>query len=98
MAASAHLFCLEKVCEKIYSKEYCFVEQSLYELETEEAEVVKMGSILTVVETTNTPEVVSSAFMVYWLPLTNLFAFNFSFSQLPDLFFYNTPQLFLLCF
>ena len=59
MAASAHLLCLEKVCEKIYSKEYCLVEQSLYELETEKAKMAKTGSNLIVVEITNILKVVS---------------------------------------
>jgi len=51
MAALVCLLCLEKVCEKICFKEYCFVKQSLCELEAEEAEVAKMGFIPTVVET-----------------------------------------------
>ena len=51
MAASACLLCLEKVCKKIYFKEYCLVEQSLCELKAEEA---KTGSNPTVIETTNT--------------------------------------------
>jgi len=42
------------VCKRIYSKEYYLVEQSLCKLETEEVEVAKMGSNLTVVETVNT--------------------------------------------
>ena len=54
MAALTCLLCLEKVCKKIYSKEYCLVEQSLCELETEETEVAKMGFNLTVVETADT--------------------------------------------
>ena len=57
-----------------------------------------MGSIPTAVETTDTLGVVSPAFKVYLLPLTDLFAFNLSFFQLPDLFFYNTPQLSSLYF
>ena len=65
MAALAHLLCLKKVCEKIYSKEYHFVEQNFYKLETEEAEVAKTGSNLTVVEITNTLAVVSSISKVY---------------------------------
>ena len=66
------------------------MEQGFCKLETEEAEVAKMGSIPTVVETTGTPEVVFPVFEVYWLPLTDLFAFNLSFFQLPDLFSCNT--------
>ena len=54
MAASAYLLCLEKVYKKIYSKEYCFVEQGFYELETEEAEVAKIGSNPIAVETADT--------------------------------------------
>ena len=50
MVTSIYLTCLEKLCEKIYSKEYHLVEQSLCKLETEEA---KMGSNPTVVETAN---------------------------------------------
>jgi len=90
MIASAYLICLEKLYEKIYSKEYHFVEQGLCELKAEEIKVAKTGSIPTVVETTGTLEVVSSAFKVHWLPLTDLFVFDFSFFYLPDLFFYNT--------
>ena len=65
MAAFAYLLCLEKVCEKICSKEYCFVKQSLCKLETEETEVAKMGSNLTVVETANTLKVESSISETY---------------------------------
>jgi len=79
MAASAHLLQLEKVCEKIYFKEYCFVEQSLYELKAEEAEVAKTGSNPTVVETADTLGVESAVFKAHWLPLTDLFIFDFSF-------------------
>ena len=53
MAMFAYLTHFEKVYKKICFKEYHFVEQSLYKLETEEAEVAKMGSIPTVVETVN---------------------------------------------
>ena len=54
MAASAWLTCLEKVHEKICSKEYYLVEQSLCELEAKEAEVAKTGSIPTAVKTADT--------------------------------------------
>ena len=80
------------VCERIHFKEYYFVEQSLYELETEEA---KMGSIPTIVETVNILVVESLSLEVYPLPLADLFFFNSSFFQLPNLLFYNTPQFFL---
>jgi len=79
MAASAYLLCLEKVCKKIYSKEYHFVEQSLCELKAEEAKMAKMGSIPTVVETADILGVESPVFETYQLPLTDLFAFNLSF-------------------
>ena len=90
MAASACLICLEKLYKKIYSKEYCFVKQSLCELETEEAVVAKTGFNLTVVETVDTLVVESLSLIAYLLSLTDFF-FNSSFSQLPDLLFYNTP-------
>jgi len=66
------------------------MEQSFCELEAEEAEVAKMGFNSTVVETANTLVVESLSLMAYLLPLADLFFFNSSFSQLPDLFFYNT--------
>ena len=81
--------------EKIHFKEYYFVEQSLYKLKTEEAKVAKMGSIPTAVETTDILGVESPVFKAYQLPLTDLFAFNLSFFQLPNLLSYNTPQPFL---
>jgi len=56
------------------------MEQSLCKLKTEEA---KMGFIPTIEETTD-------ILVVYLLPLVDLFAFNSSFFQLPDLLFYNT--------
>jgi len=67
------------------------VEQSLCKLETKETEVAKMGSNPTVVETANTLVVESLSPTAYLLPLADPFFFNFSFSQLPDLLFYNTP-------
>jgi len=63
------------------------VEQSLCELEAEEA---KMGSIPTVVETAYTLVVESLSPTAHLLPLADLFLFNSSFFQLPDLLFYNT--------
>ena len=86
------------VYKRIHSKEYHFVEQSLYKLETEEAEVAKTGSNSTMVEIANTLVTKSPVFETHQLPSTNPFAFNLSFSQLPDLLFYNTPQLSLLHF
>ena len=53
MAVLTHLLCLEKVYKKIYSKEYHFVKQSLYKLETEEAEVAKTDSNPIIMETTD---------------------------------------------
>ena len=67
------------------------MEQDLYKLEAEEAKVAKTGSIPIAVKTTDILEVESFVFKAHQLPLTNLFAFNLSFSQLPDLLFYNTP-------
>ena len=57
-----------------------------------------MGSNPTVVEIVNTLVVESLSLTACLLPLTNLFFFNSSFSQLPDLLFYNTPQPSLLHF
>jgi len=79
MAVLAHLLCLEKVYKKIHYKEYHFIEQGLHKLETKEAEVAKMGSIPTAVETTDTLEVKSPVSKAHQLPLTNLFAFTLSF-------------------
>ena len=53
------------VCERIYSKEYCLVEQSFCKLETEEIEVAKMGSNPTVMETADILEVGSFVFKAY---------------------------------
>ena len=77
MVVSAYLICFKQFYKKIYFKEYCLVEQSLYKLKTEEA---KTGSNPTVVETTNILKVVSPVSEVHWLLLTDLFAFDFSFS------------------
>jgi len=90
MAASAWLTCLKKVHEKIHFKEYCFVEQGLCELETEEVVVAKMGSIPTEVEIADTPVMESLSLAVHLSLLVDLFFFNSSFFQLPDLLFYNT--------
>jgi len=87
MAVSTQLICLERVHEKICSKEYCLVEQSLYELEAEEA---KMGSNPTMVETAHMGVVKSLFPAVHPLLLADLFEFGSSFSLLPDLLSYNT--------
>ena len=94
----AQLTCLKTVYKRIHSKEYCLVKQSFCELETKEAEVAKMDSIPTVVETANTLKVESSISKAHQLPLADPFAFNLFFFQLPDLLFYDTPQPFLLHF
>ena len=65
IAASACLLYLKKIYKKIYSKEYCLVEQSLCELETKEAKVAKMGSNPTAVETTNILGVESPVFKTH---------------------------------
>ena len=67
---------LEMVYKKIHSKEYYFVEQSLHELEAEEA---KMGSNPTVVETVDILVVESLSLMAYLLSLADLFFFSFFF-------------------
>ena len=90
ITASTQLTHFKKVYKKIYSKEYCLVEQSLCELEAEEVEVAKMGSIPTVVETVYILVVESLSLMACTSPLADLFFFNSSFSQLLDLLFYNT--------
>ena len=48
--AYTQLTCLKMVYKRIYSKEYCLVEQGFCKLETEEAEVAKTGSNLTAME------------------------------------------------
>jgi len=53
--------------------------------------MAKTGSILTVVEKIDILMVKSFVFKAHQLLLVNLFAFNFSFSQLLNLLFYNTP-------
>jgi len=72
------------------------VEQSLCKLEAEEVAVAKMGSIPTEVEIADTLVVESLSLTVHLSPLADLFFFVFSFSQLPDLLFYNIPQPSLL--
>jgi len=79
LSAYTQLTRLKKVHERICSKEYYFIEQSLCELETEEAEVAKMGSNPTVVETANTLVVESLSLTVHLLLLADLFFFNSSF-------------------
>ena len=66
------------------------MEQGLCELKTKEVEVAKTGSIPTEVETVDTPVMESLSLTAHLSPLADPFFFNFSFSQLPDLFFYNT--------
>ena len=80
MAVFVCLTCLERVCKKICSKKYCFVEQSLYKLKTKKAKMAKTDSNPIMVETTNTLAVKSLSPVVYLLPLANLFTFNLSFS------------------
>ena len=63
------------------------MKQSLCELKAEEA---KMGSNPTKVETTDILGVESLVSEAHQLLLTDLFVFGLSFSQLPDLLFYNT--------
>jgi len=65
MAVFIHLLCLEKVCKKICSKEYCLVEQSLCKLETEETKVAKMGSISIVMETADILKIKSPVSKAY---------------------------------
>jgi len=65
------------------------MEQSLCELKAEEVKVVKMGSIPTEVETADTLVVESLSLTAHLLPLADSFFFNSSFSQLPNLLFYN---------
>ena len=55
------------------------MEQDFYKLEAEEAEVAKMGSIPTVVETAYTLVVESLSLMACLLSLADLFFFNSSF-------------------
>jgi len=55
------------------------MEQSLHKLEAEEAEVAKMGSIPTAVETAHTLIVESLSPTAHLLPLADLFFFNSSF-------------------
>ena len=50
-----------------------------------------MGSNPAVVETADTPVVESLSLVVHLLLLADLFLFNSSFFQLPDLLFYDTP-------
>jgi len=56
------------------------VEQSLYELETEEVKMAKTDSILTEVETADTLIVESLSPTAYSSPLADPFFFNSSFS------------------
>ena len=76
MAAFVWLTCLKKIYEKIYSKEYCLVEQGFYKLEAEEA---KMGSNPAEVETADTLVMKSLSLAVHLLLLADLFLFNSSF-------------------
>jgi len=80
LSAYTQLTRLKKVYKRIHFKEYHFIEQSLHELEAEEAEVAKTGSIPTVVETAYTPVMESLSLTAHLSPLTNLFFFNFFFS------------------
>jgi len=66
------------------------VEQNLHKLEAEEVKVTKTGSNPTVVETADILVVESLSSTACPLPLADLFFFNSSFFQLPDLLFYNT--------
>ena len=65
------------------------MEQGLYKLEAEETEVAKTGSNPAEVETADTLVVESLSLAVHPLPLADSFFFNSSFSQLPDLLFYD---------
>jgi len=76
MVMSAQLTHLKRLYDKIYSKEYHFVEQGLYKLETEEA---KIGFNPTVMETANTLMVESLSLAVYLSSLADLFFLSFFF-------------------
>ena len=76
VAAIVKVQCLSWVWGMVCSKELYLAEQSLYELEAEEA---KMGSNPTAVETANTQVVESLSLVVYPSPLADPFFFGFSF-------------------
>ena len=76
----------------VHLKELHLAKQSLYELETKEA---KTGSIPLVEEITDILKIESLSLAVHLLPSVDPFAFSSFFSQLLNLLFYNTPQLFL---
>ena len=76
MTAIAKVQCLSWVWGMVCSKELCLAEQSLCELEAEEA---KMGSILTVMKTVDIWVVESLSLMAHLLPLTDLFFLDSSF-------------------
>src|SRR5271170_3149156 len=81
---------LTRVRQLVRSKELRLAKQGLRELEAKEA---KTGSNPTVVETTYTPVVESSVAPAHLSPLPDPFAFDPSFSFLPDLNSINTPIL-----
>jgi hypothetical protein len=87
MAASARLVRLEKVREKVRSKEWRLAEQGLRELEAEEA---KKGSDQEEAEATRTPAVDPLDSPSRLSPSTDSFVFG-SFSMLPDPFSCDTP-------
>ena len=62
------------VCKRIHFKEYYFIKQGLYKLETEEA---KMGFNLIVVETADTLIIKSLFLMVHSSLLADLFFLSF---------------------
>jgi hypothetical protein len=87
MAASARLTRLEKVREKVRSKEWRLAEQGLRELELEEA---KMDSVREEAETVRTPVVDPVDDPARLSPSTDPFVFG-SFSMMPDPFSSDTP-------
>jgi len=74
------------------------VEQSLCELEAEEVEMAKMGSIPTAVELVYILVVESLSLIAYLLPLANLFFFNSFFYNCLTCFFIILLNLFYCIF
>ena len=89
MSTSTQLIHLKKVCNKVHSKEYYLIEQSLYKLKVNKKKKSKVEiAYIVVVGSFNAPN-------PYLLPLSGSFDFNFSFLMLPDIISNNTPVSFL---
>ena len=89
MSTFTQLIYLKKVCDKVQSKKYYLIKQSLCKLKVNKKKKFKIEmAYIAEVKSINT-------FNPYLLPLSGSFNFDFSFLILPNVISNNMPILFL---